>query len=164
MPVSEFADGQVPADILWGKRAVELEERICSASTLHERIRLVERFLLEQLRRYAKEDTALLIRHVWDRRGQVAIGDMTREVGISERQLERRFLEGVGVEPKQFTRLARFLDSCRQIRKHADSLTRIAHHCGYYDQSHFIRDFKRFSGLTPNEFRLRSDVSFLRLE
>ena len=164
MPVSEFADGQVPADILWGKRAVELEERICSASTLHERIRLVERFLLEQLRRYAKEDTALLIRHVWDRRGQVAIGDMTREVGISERQLERRFLEGVGVGPKQFTRLARFLDSCRQIRKHADSLTRIAHHCGYYDQSHFIRDFKRFSGLTPNEFRLRSDVSFLRLE
>ena len=164
VPISEFADGQIPVDMLWGKQALELEDRICSASTLHERVRLIERFLIGQLRRYAAEDTARLIRHVWDRRGQIAIGEMTREVGTSQRQLERRFLEGVGAGPKQFARLTRFLDSCGQIRKQADSLTQIAHHCGYYDQSHFIRDFKRFSGLTPNQFRSRSDISFLGLD
>lgn len=76
---------------------------------------------------------------------------LAKQLHISSRELERRFREYVGLSPKQLSRTFRFQDVL-QKKFIASSLTDVAHSSGYYDQSHFIRDFKAFSGLSPAGF------------
>ncbi|HXV61360.1 MAG TPA: helix-turn-helix transcriptional regulator, partial [Vicinamibacteria bacterium] len=131
--------------------------------TTEERIERVERFLIEQLALHQKGDIAPAVRHLWQRRGQVRICEMTRELGIGERQLQRKFLEYIGATPKQTARLVRFIHAYQKLRQPFESLTRAAHLSGYYDQAHFIREFKEFSGLTPRQLLSRSQVSSFEL-
>ncbi|HXV59541.1 MAG TPA: helix-turn-helix transcriptional regulator [Vicinamibacteria bacterium] len=163
VPVSEFADCQVPAEALWGKRCRELEDAVANATTTEERVERVERFLLEQLALHQKEDLAPAVRYLWQRRGQVRMSEMTRELGIGERQLQRRFLQNIGATPKQTARLVRFIRAYRKLCQPFESLTWAAHLSGYYDQAHFIREFKEFSGLTPRQLLSRSRVSSFEL-
>ena len=83
--------------------------------------------------------------------GAMRIEDLTLRVGLSQSALERRFRKVVGASPKQFAstvRLHRVLD----LGEDGTDFTSIAHAAGYYDQSHFIKDFKRFTGLPPTKF------------
>ena len=89
--------------------------------------------------------------------GRLSIDRLAIEAGLSRRQLERRFLDQVGVSPKRLARLARFqralglLDRADVTRRVADT----AAACGYADQSHFIRDFQRLAGCAPSRYLLR---------
>ena len=76
------------------------------------------------------------------------------------------WIEGGAVTtPKGFARLSRFLHACRLLRarRHA-TLTDAGLACGYYDQSHFIAEFKAFSGITPGEFLATGNLSYLELD
>jgi AraC-like DNA-binding protein len=82
-------------------------------------------------------------------------------VQLSKKQLERQFSLAVGTTPKVFCRVSRFLDVCHRLREYQQrTLTELTHECGYFDQSHFIKDFKQFSGFTPKQFSDRNNVSF----
>jgi AraC-like DNA-binding protein len=165
VPVKEFADGLIASDLLWGDKARVFEERIALARNDRERVGLVERFLLERFREHHKDDLNPYVRFIWDGRGQIGIKEMARHFGVTERQLERKFNAAVGAPPKHYALIARFLQACRFLRtKPFRSLTEAAHLCGYYDQSHFINDFKDFSGLTPREFLVHPALSFFVLD
>jgi AraC-like DNA-binding protein len=79
------------------------------------------------------------------------VSEVARELGLSERQLERRFLQRVGMTPKRYTALHRF-ERTLALLGGVSSLTSAALDAGYYDQSHFIREFRRFAGTTPGRF------------
>jgi len=164
VPVSELADRQAPTDVLWGRAAVELEERLAEADGDQARVALVEQFLLAQLRRHRKDDVEPLVRAVWSRRGRVAVPALCRDLGVGERRLQRTFAAALGTTPKHFARLARFLHACSLLRGgHKRGLADVALACGYYDQSHFTAEFRAFSGLTPRQFVQTANVSFLEL-
>jgi AraC-like DNA-binding protein len=78
---------------------------------------------------------------------------ITQKYKVSERQLERKFKTSVGISPKKLQRIVRFEKSLQLLRR-ADykQLTSVAHELDYTDQSHFIKDFKDFSGMTPYAF------------
>ena len=164
-PVSELSDRQVPIELLWGRAGRELEERLWEASSAARRVALVEGFLLEQLARYQKTDIEPLIRAIWRHRGRVPIAQLCSELGIAERRLQRTFAAALGTTPKGYARLTRFLHACSLLlgdRPHG--LADIGQVCGYYDQSHFIAEFKSFSGLTPRRFARAGGASFLELD
>lgn len=72
---------------------------------------------------------------------------------LSERQFERKFREYSGFNPKLCMRIVRFEEACNFYGHSGQkTMTEIAHECGYYDQSHFIRDFKEFSGYEPGHY------------
>ena len=163
-PVSELADRAVAADQLWGNSVHLLEQRIGEADSLKARVALVERFLLNQLQRHQKVDIEGLVHAIWSRRGQVRVAQMCREIGVSERQRQRIFKTAIGMPPKAFARLSRFLHSCAVLRAGSwTTLTEVSHNCGYYDQAHFIADFQDFAGMTPRRFLANSNFSFLDL-
>lgn len=168
-PLSELADRQTPLAELWGRAAVELEERLTGAGGDRERIALVERFLLDRLARHRKADVEPLVRAVWRRRGRGAISRLGDHLGIGERRLQRTFAAALGTSPKGYARLTRFLHACSLLRRPrrepgTGSLAELALECGYYDQSHFGAEFKAFSGLTPARFARRDGLSFLELD
>ncbi len=71
---------------------------------------------------------------------------------LCTRQFERRFKEYSGFSPKLFSRITRFQSSLDSFGNKDKSLTDIAYDCDYYDQSHFINDFKEFSGYHPSQY------------
>ena len=166
LPVKEFSDQQIPGQLLWGRAASEqLQEQVLQARNNLQRVRLVERFLIKRLRRHHKEEVEILGRYLWQRGGRVTIREMTQEFGVSERQLERKFARAFGASPKRLARITRFLNACHLLREgDCEELAQVACHSGYYDQSHFTHDFRSLAGMTPGEFLVRPDVSFLDLD
>lgn len=165
LPMAELADRQTPAEELWGAEAVRLGERLSEARDDLSRIILVEAFLLARLERHAKTDVEPLVRAVWSHRGRATVRHLCHELGVGERRLQRTFSTALGMTPKRFAQLTRFLSACGVLANRPPrSLAEIGLACGYYDQSHFTAEFRRFSGLTPRQFSRASGVSFLPLD
>jgi AraC-like DNA-binding protein len=99
------------------------------------------------------------VRYVVDRigryRGMVVIGDLAREVGLTGRHLERRFMQVVGLSPKRLARITRFQRALAILdQRDAAPGTRTAAACGFADQAHFVRDFRELAGCPPGEHML----------
>ena len=165
-PVSVLSDQIVFAEDVWPRSVVtEIEESLAVASSAARRVALVEQFLLERLRDNQKADVEALVRSVWRRKGKIRITELCNELGVGERSLQRVFSRAFGTTPKHFARLTRFLTACGVLRQGGwESLTAVGHDCGYYDQAHFIQDFKALSGLTPGEMLSTSSFSFLEID
>ena len=93
--------------------------------------------------------------------GATDLAALARELGLSIRQLERRFNACVGLPPKLFCRLQRFTRVFQAIGNQPCNWVDTAVECGYYDQSHLIRDFKSFTGETPSAL-LAKDADLAR--
>ncbi|MFO7753602.1 MAG: helix-turn-helix domain-containing protein [Desulfobacteraceae bacterium] len=86
--------------------------------------------------------------------GQIQVSKLADALGVKERTLERKFAASLGISPKKFIRLVRFQKVVEKLKSGhtAGMLTDTAYEFGYTDQSHFIKDFKSFSGVSPGEF------------
>lgn len=148
VPASELAGRSVALDdLLPGVQVRALRERLLEARTDAARVDLVEELLLALP--YARD--ALVDRAVELLSRSIHVASVARALSISERQLERRFLQRVGLTPKRFATLRRF-ERAVAIAQRAPSLASAAIDAGYCDQSHFIRDFRRYAGTTPRDF------------
>jgi AraC-like DNA-binding protein len=151
----DAATGEVlPLDGLLGRDAAILEEGVLAARSDAERVAAVESFLLARRGADADPLVATVVERIRAARGTAPPAALFSGLAPSPRQIERRFLHHVGVSPRQLSRIARFQRALRRLAGgRAVSLTTVAHDCGYYDQSHFIRDFKAFAGLSPRAYR-----------
>ena len=151
VPVSELADSSVALeDLLPPARARDLIDRLLHAPLPHASVEAVEALLLElPFEIDPLVDRAL---HLLDSQPSVLVSTLARELQTSERTLERRFLARVGVTPKRYASLRRF-ERVLELSRSLPSWTDAALQAGYYDQSHFIRDFRRFAGAPPGHFR-----------
>jgi AraC-like DNA-binding protein len=81
---------------------------------------------------------------------------MAQHSGLSERYIQKLYLSNIGISPSAFTSVIRFNKSLHLVLNTSEPLTTIAYDCGYYDQAHFIKEFKKFTGITP--FASRSSL------
>jgi AraC-like DNA-binding protein len=164
LPLYELTDSALPLEALWGSLARELSERIFDAPTLPAKIKLLENVLLQRIN--APVDTLILetLYAIRSRCGSISIHELTTRAALSERQLERRFRQHIGLSPKMFARVVRFRSAAALLQQPAPlSLQDVVFRSGYYDQAHFIHDFKAFTGLTPTEYQAQQrDVGFLQ--
>lgn len=96
---------------------------------------------------------------ILSKKGNISIEEMLAEINISGKQAERYFSKHIGLSPKRFIRVHRFYNAFVQVRslKKADWMD-VLHNCGYYDQSHFIKDFRFFSGESPTRQLLENNT------
>lgn len=141
-----------------GSVLAQLEDRLGEANSVVERVAVVEAFLLERLRVAAEDRMAsgdrlvsAAVRRIRETGGIVRIGELLREIPLSRDPFEKRFRQVVGTSPKQFSSIVRFRSLLDGYAK-PDSLTRKAYDAGYFDQAHFIKDFRTFTGETPRAF------------
>jgi len=137
-----------------GKNGRSLQERILHANDNHERASILSAFLTKQLRQKAQKPTTIhaCIKQIIHSPGPSRIDKIASDFCISARQLERKFKTITGYSPKHFSRISRFQQALRNYGGNYKSLTDIAYDCGYYDQSHFIHDFREFSGYEPGNY------------
>jgi len=130
----------------------EIQERLSEAVTNIQRITIVEEFLLAQLKK-TKEDLLILqaIQKIRVAGGNLRIKELAGSLYMSQDPFEKRFRKAVGTSPKQFSNIIR-LRTLIDNYSGQDSLTGIAYSSGYFDQAHFIKNFKSFTGLTPLQY------------
>jgi AraC-like DNA-binding protein len=154
-PPPDGVAGQVlDLEDLLGRRAPLLLEQIAEARGWEARFALLDALLSKQLADGlpTSPDVAWTWRRLTETDGRVSIGELTEELRCSHRHLTSRFREQVGLAPKAFAQILRFDKGIRRLRREgAASLAEVARDCGYYDQAHFNRDLRRFTGTTPTE-------------
>lgn len=152
--LAELIDGFEPAALAFGPEVEFLPEALASADGFPERAELVEQFLLRQAEhhRAARDESDALIDALYYGSGYESIEELSQRVGLSRRQLERRVLATSGLRPKQFQGLARLHHTVRELMLAAQpEYLDVALARGYYDQAHFIHDFRKFTGRSPGE-------------
>lgn len=157
-PMSELTNQVVALDDLFGAAADELVARLAEADTWEDCFLLMDDFLARRLAAAppASREVAFAWQQLKTARGAVSIGGLARELGWSRKRLIERFRGEIGLTPKVAARLLRFthalelLDADQRV-----SWADVAAGAGYYDQAHFIREFRSFAGLSPGDYRRR---------
>lgn len=154
-PVSELEDKAVSIINLFGEKAKALEKKVMTAMDSPKRIKLIEEFLLSRLADPKAIDavTKACVDVIFESQGQMSAGELANKMNINRRNIERRFTSVVGMSPKQLSRVIRLQTALKMLeQKKFSSLTSLAYENGYYDQAHFIKDFKEFTGISPKLF------------
>lgn len=153
-PASDLTNISPDLESVFGTEARLLDERIFTAPDDLTRVAVANDFLLGKLAASRRDLPGIYraVHSVIDEKGCINIVAMARKYSLSTRQFERRFKELAGLSPKLYSRIVRFQAATQFRLTGVRDLTLIAHECGYYDQSHFINDFREFSGYTPKEY------------
>lgn len=156
MPVSELSGMSVSADDLGHRELRELGEKIQNSGNNSLCINWIETFLQKQLnpiKAHNYQRMEVTVRAINQSSGELRIAQLANLACLSSKQFCRVFDEHIGASPKDFMRTVRFHKALFTLQNSPlMSLTRLAHQCGYYDQSHMTREFKLFSGYTPGEY------------
>lgn len=156
LPAGELHNQHVDLSQFWGRQRVsELRERVLAASSPEAKLRVLERALLEAARgafdRHPAVAYALGVFH--GAPAGSSIREVTERTGFSARRFIDLFEKEVGLTPKLFCRVQRFQRVLKTIALGgAIDWVDLALTCGYYDQAHFIHDFREFSGINPSTY------------
>ena len=156
VPIRTLANKETPIEILFGeKTAKKLDQEIVQATNVKQRIEIIERFLLNKLSEQSTVDN--IVRTTIDAllltKGSGSISSILKEDLSKRRQLERKFTKQIGISPKQLGKVIRLQSALKMLlNEEGENLTNIAYENKYYDQAHFIKDFKEFTGISPKEF------------
>lgn len=151
IPSTEISNEMPDIVTFLGNKGAELEEKMMLAADTSERVRIMSEFLENCLRKNQPSEPAVfsVINQIIQSNGIASVPELAASSFLSTRQFERKFKAFSGFSPKLFSRIIRFQSALNAYGDKEKSLTEIAYECGYYDQSHFIHDFKAFSGDHP---------------
>ncbi len=155
LPADELQSTNVELDTLWGAEARDLRERLLAAKTPEAKFDVLGRALLGKIVN-SLDSAHPAVRFAvgnFRRLPNLPISGVTDQIALSERRFIQLFTQHVGLTPKLFCRIQRFQKVLREIaRSTSIDWTQIALSCGYFDQAHFIHDFRAFSGINPSSY------------
>lgn len=154
IPANKLSDYNLDISSLFGKQGSVLEDNVMCAGNHEIRIKLISDFLGKRLVQPQKKLSYLsaTIRQAIATGNMPSVGEMASECNLSVRQIERDFQSLSGFSPRLFSKLTRFRALVENFPGKTNSIADLAYEFNYYDQSHFINDFKRFTGLSPTQY------------
>jgi AraC-like DNA-binding protein len=157
-PAHELCEQNASLDLVFGSAVRGLRDRLIEPSAPRQKFELIEKWLLSRLRnsphRHPAVDFAL--RGFELSRSPRSIGSVIDQIGLSHRHFVDKFSAEVGLTPKRYTRVRRFQQVLRALGAEGNvDWADVALTCGYYDQPHFVHDFKEFTSLTPEAYLRR---------
>ncbi len=155
IPMNEIKNENIALEYIIKNKALEIENKLQTAKSIHQRIELIEDFLLKKLIQNYKshKQISTAFKTINNYEGQISIRTLAEISCLSIKQFERKFSEFIGLNPKQYLRIVRFQNVLQKKKNNCHrSYTSLSFDCGYYDQAHFIHDFKTITDLSPKEF------------
>jgi AraC-like DNA-binding protein len=155
LPSDELHNQHVELEDLWGRLARELRERALAASNAATKLRVVELALLEHAAGMLEGQPVVefAVKNFLARPATSRITEVGDKTGLSSRRFIELFKQHVGMTPKLFCRVRRFQAVLKRITSGRPvNWTDTALDCGYFDQAHFIHDFRAFSGINPSKY------------
>lgn len=152
-PLHELWEESVSLDnFISGQKISVVEEQLAEAINSGQRVAIVEAFLLNEFRGY-KIDKLIYnsLQQIHSNKGQIRVKELAEKFYISQDAFEKRFRKVVGTSPKHLASIIRMRSVVKQ-QLPLQNISDIAFDAGYYDQPHFNKDFKIFTGQTPSDF------------
>lgn len=153
-PTHELFNLSLSLEHIFDKNTIqEVEEKLAAATTDKQRLRVVEQFFLSQLKDIETDKLIVeAVRLIYESKGSIRVKELNERLFISASPFEKRFRKVVGTTPKKFASIVRFNTVLAQFDQQK-SLTDICYENLFFDQAHFIKDFKQFTGDTPENFK-----------
>ncbi len=161
-PVSAFTDHVVDGEQVLTPEILRMREQLQEMVDINQKFLCVEEFLLNMFRNRLQVNPFVdyAVGQILQSPHSAVIKDITNKVGFSQKHMIDMFRQHVGMTPKSFLKVMRFQKAIREIEQNRQvTWARIAYESGYYDQAHFINDFKTFSGFTPSQYLTRHSDS-----
>jgi AraC-like DNA-binding protein len=154
LPADDLADTHVDLETLWGLSACRLRERLCETKTSAERFQLLAEALLNRLSQRREQHYAVSAAlEIFGNHAGPTVRETAKYLGLSQRRFIQVFRTEVGMTPKLFSRIQRFQQTRTFIQQNlSPNWAALALDFGYFDQSHLIREFLTFSGLSPTAY------------
>lgn len=155
IPLSELRNEIALLEALGSPELLRLHARMAEAPSLTLRMQWLEAWLIERLLQGREQHgvVPLSLAMLREGAGELRIPQVADRLAISQRQLERLFQAQVGISPQQYARLQRVERARQALRgSQVQTTTQLAFDLGYYDQAHFIREFREVIGITPTEY------------
>ena len=156
----ELTNTCVDVNLLSMKQGFSLSEQLLNTLDINEQIDILNAYLFSLVQKNkvpVDGSTQYAINSIITSKGNVPLKELVDKLNMSERNFERKFKEIVGISPKMFSRICKFQASLNQLRNNEfHKLSDIAFENEYADQSHFIRTFKEFTGISPYQFSKQS--------
>lgn len=158
----ELNNETVPLHTIFGQDGIDLEDQVRHAPTIRMAIQAIEdmfkRRLIQQdgLDRLTKEALMLITQY----QGNITMAALYNKLPVTERQLERKFKQQVGLSPKKYTDVIKFQHFLKTLQKlpPGHNLAAGIYACGYYDQAHLNNSFKKYVGITPLQYRRNNNI------
>ncbi len=160
--MSQFSLGKtIDLCIVFDKADINrLVEKVCLAETDHGMLTAIESFLHRQLSP-RKENAALFSAvHMITKEKMYNVNDVSTSINVSSTTLRNLFRDDVGISPKSLIRVARITDVLHLQVTSEENLTQLAYKVGYFDQAHFIHEFKEVLGITPKQYFKNKNLAF----
>lgn len=158
-PMQTLDEMTVELSEIYNRDIRYLTEQLGNTHSVSGKFNLVESFLMRHFIAIASHDEHLIksgLQVITRQKGLISTTKLADTLHVTPRTLERKFSTYLGKSPKQLIRLVRFQETVGTLYNPVPiNLTDVAYKNGYYDQAHFIHEFKEFTGCTPNEFRQR---------
>lgn len=156
MPPAELADRVSDARDVIGRTVRIVHEQLCAADSAVRMAEIADRYLLSRLTGGDLHPVHKMVERLVASHGRASLCELAERSGLSPRQIERKFLEQIGITPKRYARLARFRNAaCLKAQHRALSWTDVSQAAGFYDHNHLVKDFRELVGATPSDY-LRS--------
>jgi AraC-like DNA-binding protein len=155
VPTDELSDRHVPLEIFWGQEAGEMREWLLAAPTPEAEFKVLESHLTARSRGHLKRHPAVgcALHEFHSVPHTRTIAEVTRQIGLSPRRFSEIFKRETGVTPKVYCRIRRFHEALIRIGQGREvKWAEVALACGYFDQAHFIHEFRAFSGINPSRY------------
>jgi AraC-like DNA-binding protein len=155
VPTDEVCNVSLNLDDLWGRLAEETRDRVLSAQTPRRKLRVMEEMLLKRAAGMWNEDgvAKYAVSNILQAPQTARIAEVVHATGLTSRRFIEMFKKQVGMAPKLFCRVRRFQRVLLEITSGRPiHWTEVALDCGYFDQAHFIHDFREFSGVNPTNY------------
>ncbi|PSL29015.1 helix-turn-helix domain-containing protein [Chitinophaga ginsengisoli] len=154
MPVSGLSNAMVPAAFILGTQVNDWEALLYEQQDTMAMLRMLDTLMIKALKAVPRDNLLMNIAIAALRSGNedTSIATVCHQTGYNYKKLERVFIRNTGYTPKYYHKILRFNKAIR-LMDTADALTSICYACNYFDQAHFIRDFRQFTGTTPGQFK-----------
>jgi AraC-like DNA-binding protein len=155
--VNEIRDGIIASEDIFGWQGSLFYEQLSAQSSLEAKLQLLNSFFLKLSAKKTIFNQTLIqanLSYIFKNKGNISINQLVKHTGYTERHIERTFSESIGLSPKKFgniVKLHHFLSLLKDKSKH-NNFTNFCYEAGYADQSHLIKEFKKYTGITPTKY------------
>jgi AraC-like DNA-binding protein len=159
IPVHETVNQVEHLSLHWGVFCEEILETLSQASSIEDIFILLDHFLIQKVNRNKTQQSPAIAHAIQSikHHPEIKLSNLAETLGFTQRHFNRMFKDQTGINPKMLSQLFRFEKAFSLLFKRSDhEMTQLALEIGYYDQAHFIKDFKKFSGMTPKEYKKRA--------
>jgi len=162
IPAGMLRDNIISTAYLFGKQGQELNEKLMEAFSIRDKLRLLNLFFTKlALKRTHPGDLIVQasVNSIVKNKGLISLNQLVKLTGYTERHIERKFIEAIGIPPKRFGNIIKLHHFLKHLKNQSNNanLTAIAYEAGYADQSHLIKEFKKFTGMTPKTYIHEAD-------